>query len=284
MRLYTGRGDDGTTDLLGARVDKDDPRIDALGALDEATSTIGLGRAADGKRARCVRTCSRCSVISTASWPSWPSRQSYVRPRIDLRRRSRDLAWSETDDSSASVELPREFILPGRITPGAALDVARTVARRAERQVVALNHAGHTVNAAILSYSNRLSSLLFIAAQSRGSRGGEAIPSGPKLVDLRRYFEPSPTRAGMLPVSDSRELRREGEVRQSMRMSHLFGRTLREAPGDVELPSHQLMLRAAMIRPLGAGIFSLLPLGWRVVRKIEQIIREEMDAIGGQEM
>lgn len=69
-----------------------------------------------------------------------------------------------------------------------------------------------------------------------------------------------------------------------MRMSHLFGRTLREAPGDVELISHQLMLRAGMIRPLGAGIFSLLPLGWRVVRKVEQIIREEMDAIGGQEM
>ncbi|MCC7022480.1 MAG: proline--tRNA ligase [Thermomicrobiales bacterium] len=64
----------------------------------------------------------------------------------------------------------------------------------------------------------------------------------------------------------------------------MFGRTLREAPGDVELPSHRLMLRAALIRPLGAGIYSLLPLGWRVVRKVEQIIREEMNAIGGQEM
>ena len=69
-----------------------------------------------------------------------------------------------------------------------------------------------------------------------------------------------------------------------MRMSHLFGRTLREAPADVELVSHQLMLRAALIRPLGAGIFSLLPLGWRVIRNIERIIREEMDAIGGQEL
>jgi prolyl-tRNA synthetase len=69
-----------------------------------------------------------------------------------------------------------------------------------------------------------------------------------------------------------------------MRMSHLFGRTLREAPGDVELLSNQLMVRAALIRPLGSGIFSLLPLGWRVIRKVEQVIREEMDAIGGQEM
>ena len=69
-----------------------------------------------------------------------------------------------------------------------------------------------------------------------------------------------------------------------MRMAHLFGRTLREAPADVEIVSHQLMLRAGMIRPLGSGIYSLLPLGYRVIRKVEQIIREEMDAIGGQEM
>lgn len=69
-----------------------------------------------------------------------------------------------------------------------------------------------------------------------------------------------------------------------MYMSHLFGRTLREAPGDVELPSHRLLLRGGFIRPLGSGIFSLLPLGWRVTQKVERIIREEMNAIGGQEM
>ncbi len=69
-----------------------------------------------------------------------------------------------------------------------------------------------------------------------------------------------------------------------MRMSHLFGRTLRAAPNDVEIISHQLMLRAGMIQPLGSGLISLLPLGWRVVSKIEQIVREEIDAIGGQEL
>jgi prolyl-tRNA synthetase len=69
-----------------------------------------------------------------------------------------------------------------------------------------------------------------------------------------------------------------------MRMSHMFGRTLREAPGDVEIISHKLMLRAGMIRPLGSGLFSMLPLGYRTIKKIERIIREEMDAIGGQEM
>ncbi len=69
-----------------------------------------------------------------------------------------------------------------------------------------------------------------------------------------------------------------------MRISHLFGRTLREAPNDAELPSHRLLLRGGFIRPLGSGMFSLLPLGWRVTQKVERIIREEMNAIGGQEM
>ncbi|HKJ86082.1 MAG TPA: proline--tRNA ligase, partial [Spirochaetia bacterium] len=69
-----------------------------------------------------------------------------------------------------------------------------------------------------------------------------------------------------------------------MRMSQLFGQTLREAPADVEVTSHKLLLRAGCIRQLGTGIFSYLPLGWRVVEKISAIIREEMRRIGGQEM
>jgi prolyl-tRNA synthetase len=69
-----------------------------------------------------------------------------------------------------------------------------------------------------------------------------------------------------------------------MRLSKLFGRTLREPPAEAELISHQLAVRAGLIRQLAAGIYSYLPLGWRVLRKIERIMREEMDAIGGQEM
>jgi len=64
----------------------------------------------------------------------------------------------------------------------------------------------------------------------------------------------------------------------------MFGRTLREAPADAVTTSHQLVLRAALARPLATGLYSLLPLGNRVSRKIEQIIREEIDRIGGQEM
>lgn len=69
-----------------------------------------------------------------------------------------------------------------------------------------------------------------------------------------------------------------------MRMSSLFFQTLREAPAEAEIISHQLMLRASLIHPIAAGIFDFLPLGHRVKHKIEDIMREEMDAIGGQEV
>lgn len=69
-----------------------------------------------------------------------------------------------------------------------------------------------------------------------------------------------------------------------MRMSQMFGQTMREVPADAEVRSHQLLLRAGFIRPLAAGIFSYLPLGQRTAQKIEQILRDEIDAIGGQEM
>lgn len=69
-----------------------------------------------------------------------------------------------------------------------------------------------------------------------------------------------------------------------MRMSKRFGLTLREAPADVEVKSHQLLMRAGFIRPLAAGIFSYLPLAKRSITKIENIMRDEMNAIGGQEL
>ncbi|GAI08576.1 unnamed protein product, partial [marine sediment metagenome] len=69
-----------------------------------------------------------------------------------------------------------------------------------------------------------------------------------------------------------------------MRFCKLFGKTLREAPAEAESASHQLLLRAGMIAQVAAGIYSYLPSGWRVLRKIENIIREEMDNAGGQEL
>src|SRR5207253_9546725 len=68
------------------------------------------------------------------------------------------------------------------------------------------------------------------------------------------------------------------------RASQLFLPTLRDDPADAEAVSHKLLVRGGYIRQLGAGLWTFLPLGWRVHRKVEQIIRDEMDAIGSQEM
>ena len=68
-----------------------------------------------------------------------------------------------------------------------------------------------------------------------------------------------------------------------MRFSKGFFPTVKEVPSDAVAASHQLMLRAGLMRPLGAGIFSFLPIGYAVMKNIMKIIREEMDAIGGQE-
>ena len=69
-----------------------------------------------------------------------------------------------------------------------------------------------------------------------------------------------------------------------MRASKLFARTLREAPAEAEVASHQLLLRAAYIRRLASGIYTWLPLGLRTLQKIESIVRQEMDACGAQEI
>ena len=188
MRLYTGKGDQGSTDLLGARVGKSDPRIEILGELDEASASIGLARA----HATQART--RTLLIDT-------QRDLYeimaeLAYTADLRPDSRVFsaertAWleAETDALSADVPLPPQFVLPGESVPGAGLDVARTVARRAERVAVALGQAGQIQNPEILRYLNRLSSLLFILARFEDRESGHDVrlakASGDRDTDER---------------------------------------------------------------------------------------------------
>lgn len=69
-----------------------------------------------------------------------------------------------------------------------------------------------------------------------------------------------------------------------MRISNLLARTLRQAPADAETPGHQLLLRAGLVQQLAAGVYAMLPIGWRAMRNVERVIREEMDAAGGQEV
>ncbi len=69
-----------------------------------------------------------------------------------------------------------------------------------------------------------------------------------------------------------------------MKWSKAFIPTVKETPADAEVISHKLMVRAGLLRKLAAGVYTYLPLGYRALRKIEQIIREEMDAAGAQEL
>lgn len=165
MKIYTARGDQGQTDLLGERVTKDDPRIDLLGELDESTSTIGFARslATWGNGGEMLLTVQRdlYQIMAELAFTdsTRPDAMVFQGERVD---------WLEESIAKVqeAVELPREFVVPGESTPGAALDVARTVVRRTERAAVALAESGTAINAEIIRYLNRLSTLMFILARA----------------------------------------------------------------------------------------------------------------------
>ena len=90
--------------------------------------------------------------------------------------------------------------------------------------------------------------------------------------------------AERFPAAARSILKLSSRTHNPMRVSKLFGKTLREVPAEAELASHRLMLQAGIIDQVSAGVYSYLPLAWRSLRKIEQIIRDEMDAVGGQEL
>jgi cob(I)alamin adenosyltransferase len=171
-KLYTARGDDGYTGLLGGgRVPKYDPRPEAYGTLDEASSAMGLARATvKSERSRSLLLESQrhlyCIMTELAATPDNAERFRCLGKE--------HVAWLEaqTDALGAEVTLPGEFIVPGDSLPGATLDVARAVVRRAERLVAKLMHGGLVTNEQIARYLNRLSSLLFVMARYEDALAG----------------------------------------------------------------------------------------------------------------
>lgn len=184
MRIYTARGDQGQTDLLGERVSKDDPRVEVLGDLDETTSAIGMARAGVRHKASgdtligVQRDLYRIMAELAFTDDTRPDTYHFEAERV---------TWLERviEDVSSSITLPREFVLPGETVAGAALDVARTVARRAERKAATLSLSGAIGNPEILRYLNRLSSLLFILARVEDLHDGEdaRLAKEPELGD-----------------------------------------------------------------------------------------------------
>ncbi|CAN5120321.1 cob(I)yrinic acid a,c-diamide adenosyltransferase [soil metagenome] len=176
MKVYTKRGDDGTTGLLyGGRVDKDDLRTTAYGTVDEAVSALGMARAvlpADGEWHQAVLTVQREMFIVGAQlathvdhWPKLTEGVSLTTPAMteDLEAR--------IDALTDRYPLPQEFVVPGGSPAGAAIDLARTICRRAERAVVRMQREDLLPEDSPLRYLNRLSDYLFVLA--RAVEGGD---------------------------------------------------------------------------------------------------------------
>jgi len=168
-----GRGDEGYTDLLGPdRVLKSDLRVQTYGELDETSSMLGLARAlAQQPRVRQIARDVQHDLYLLMAEVATPTAQVARLPyRITAAQvDALDATIAELEDA---VAMPRKFILPGATPGSAALDVARTVVRRAERSAVALAQAGDLPAGQVLRYLNRCSSLLFVLARYEEAASG----------------------------------------------------------------------------------------------------------------
>lgn len=166
MKIYTRKGDDGTTGLFyGGRVAKDDPAPRAYGAVDEAQAMLGLARSEveSGSEldAMLIRL-ERDLYVLMAELATSPENRHKLTPGSQLVTAEMVTALEPSiDDLLARFEMPTEFILPGGSRVSALLDVARTVIRRAERESLAVIVAGSHV----VAYLNRLSDLVWAMAR-----------------------------------------------------------------------------------------------------------------------
>lgn len=174
---FTGRGDDGSTSLLGdERVRKDSPRPAAYGAVDEATAVLGMARASTDSEtvANVTMTIQRDLYGLMAELAATPENAGTFRT-IDEER----VNWLESQLSAFGdeIEMPKEFVVGGDSVTGAHFDLARTVVRRAERAVTGLIFSGDVENRHLLRYLNRLSSFCFVLALWENQRAGVSRPS-----------------------------------------------------------------------------------------------------------
>ena len=181
MRIYTRKGDSGTTGLLfgGARVSKADLRTEAYGTTDEAVSALGLARAAlgtatDRNEARLTELTLRLQrelFVVGAELATHVDRRARLKPGETMVTGEMVTALeAEIDGLEAGHPMPAEFVMPGESMPGAAFDLARTTVRRAERRAVALTAEGGLPDSSVVPYLNRLADLLFVMA--RAADGG----------------------------------------------------------------------------------------------------------------
>ena len=169
MKFFNKRGDQGETSLLyGGRVPKCDPRCEAYGTIDEAVSALGLARALSQKeRTRDIlhRLQEELFIVgaelATAAddYDKLTARHQVVTEEMVNRLEGL------IDDFEAEMEMPKKFIIPGASPSSAALDMARTIIRRAERRAAELRNNGMVPNERVLHYLNRLADLAFTVAR-----------------------------------------------------------------------------------------------------------------------
>jgi len=172
-KVTTGGGDTGYTSLLGEqRVPKYDPRPETFGTVDEATSALGLARAStgDAKAKAIILQAQQDLYLLMAELATPPENREAVGMRISEER----VRWLEDieNELKAEVTIPNKFIIPGDSVDGAALDLARTIIRRAERLTARLTHEGALGETHALRYLNRLSDMVFILARYLEAKQG----------------------------------------------------------------------------------------------------------------
>ena len=175
VKIYTKTGDAGTTGLFGGpRVPKDDARVEAYGDVDELNAVIGMARAVEPMpRIDELLVPVQRDLFAIGALLATPDREKMAQHLEKARIDDRRIAELERaiDDGEEELEPLRAFILPGGTPKAAALHVARTVCRRAERHVVRLQHEVELPALAVI-YLNRLSDLLFTLARVANRRAG----------------------------------------------------------------------------------------------------------------
>ncbi|HYK94306.1 MAG TPA: cob(I)yrinic acid a,c-diamide adenosyltransferase [Candidatus Dormibacteraeota bacterium] len=201
--VATTKGDDGTTGLLygGTRIGKDDPRAEAYGTIDEAVAALGLARANLGVKRRTgtlgpsigglapliLRIQRELFVVGAElatnpeAWDRLRDGETRVSEAM-VRDIERDLVELERN-----IEMPREFVVPGETVTSAALELARTILRRAERRAVALQRDGLVPGPYLIPYLNRLADLVWVLARAaERAESRTATPSRRPVVATRR--------------------------------------------------------------------------------------------------
>jgi cob(I)alamin adenosyltransferase len=201
--VATTKGDDGTTGLLygGARIGKDDPRAEAYGTIDEAVAALGLARANLGAKHRIgtvgpalgglapliLRIQRELFVVGAElatnpeAWDRLRDGETRVSEQM-VRDIERDLVELERN-----IEMPKEFVVPGETVTSAALELARTILRRAERRAVALRRDGLVPGPHLIPYLNRLADLVWVLARAaERAESRSATPArGPRAASRR---------------------------------------------------------------------------------------------------